>query len=74
MPNRLLTFRIPSELFQQLRTQLTLENSLTEDSWIGRPLTLTDLVREALKRGLNDRLRELRAKADVGSTVMAKLP
>jgi len=60
------------EMARQLRSHLALENGLTKEFWIGRPLTLSDLVRELLKRGMTDRTHELRAKTS-DSTLVAKL-
>ena len=72
MGNAHLAVRIPLELRKRLWTQLALENNMAEEFWIGRHLTFTDLVRELLERGLTDRLREIKAKAEAGSTLTAK--
>jgi hypothetical protein len=70
--NTTLVVRIPLDLRKQLWTQLAMENNMTKDIWNGRPMTFSDLVRELLKRGLAERLRELSAKTDVASTLTAK--
>jgi hypothetical protein len=74
MGNSSLTVRIPSELRQKLWTQLAMENNLTQCTWMARPLTFSDLVRELLDRGLADRLREINNKTGhvVGATLTSK--